>query len=198
MVSKGERTRAEIVEQAAIYFNQHGFAGTSISDIMRETGLEKGGIYNHFKNKDELALEAFDYAFGEASRLMLSYIKGSPGYFERLLNTVRFFQDYYANPPVPGGCMVLNTAIDSDDSHPALRERARAALADWRTLIAWIINKGIEKGEIAEGADAEGVANLIIGGVEGGIMMSQLYKDTVYINQMVSYLCDYLEQKLQP
>ena len=38
--------------------------GASLADIMRETGLEKGGIYNHFSSKEQLALESFDYAYG--------------------------------------------------------------------------------------------------------------------------------------
>src|SRR5438105_3375693 len=61
---KGEQTREMILERAAPIFNQQGYAGASLSDIMRETGLEKGGIYNHFRGKEELALAAFDYAIG--------------------------------------------------------------------------------------------------------------------------------------
>ena len=54
MPAKGERTREEIIQQAAVVFNRQGFAGASISDIMRETGLEKGGIYNHFASKEDI------------------------------------------------------------------------------------------------------------------------------------------------
>ena len=55
--TKGEQTREMIIRQSAAVFNQFGFFGTSISDIMRETGLEKGGIYNHFpEGKEQLAL----------------------------------------------------------------------------------------------------------------------------------------------
>jgi AcrR family transcriptional regulator len=57
LMSKGEETKAKILHQAAELFNQQGYAGSSISDIMRVTGLQKGGIYNHFSSKDELALK---------------------------------------------------------------------------------------------------------------------------------------------
>ena len=59
---KGARTRERIIEQTAPLFNQKGFFGSSLSDIMGATGLKKGGIYNHFDSKEELALQAFDYA----------------------------------------------------------------------------------------------------------------------------------------
>ena len=65
-MSKGEETRQRIVAQAAAMFNQHGFDGSSLSELMKATGLEKGGIYRHFSNKEELAAEAFDYAWKAA------------------------------------------------------------------------------------------------------------------------------------
>ena len=57
-MSKAEKTKENIVKQAAALFNQKGYSGSSISDIMQATGLQKGGIYNHFNSKEELALEA--------------------------------------------------------------------------------------------------------------------------------------------
>ncbi len=43
-MSKGEQTKERILERAAQLFNQQGYFGSSLSDIMHETGLEKGGI----------------------------------------------------------------------------------------------------------------------------------------------------------
>src|SRR5271163_3754272 len=61
--SRGETTRRRIVEQSASVFNRHGYAGTSMSELMAATGLEKGGLYRHFKSKQSLAAAAFDYAW---------------------------------------------------------------------------------------------------------------------------------------
>src|SRR5262249_56783848 len=65
-MKKGEATRREIIEKAAPIFNQKGFEGASLSDLMKATGLEKGGIYRHFESKEQLAEEAFDYAWSLA------------------------------------------------------------------------------------------------------------------------------------
>ena len=48
------------MEAAAPIFNQHGYEGSSLNDLMEATGLKKGGIYRHFASKEELAAEAFD------------------------------------------------------------------------------------------------------------------------------------------
>ena len=66
--TKGERTRQRIVELAAPVFNRQGYAGASLRDLIGATGLEKGGIYNHFGSKEQLALEAYDYALSRSPR----------------------------------------------------------------------------------------------------------------------------------
>jgi TetR/AcrR family transcriptional regulator, transcriptional repressor for nem operon len=63
---KGEETRHRIVAEAAAMFNKNGFEGSSLSELMKATGLEKGGIYRHFSSKEELAAEAFEYAWKAA------------------------------------------------------------------------------------------------------------------------------------
>ena len=84
-MSKGEVTREAILKQAAVVFNRQGYAGASMSDIMRVTGLEKGGIYNHFGSKDQLALEAFDYAFGLITQRLREGLQGKTNAVDRLL-----------------------------------------------------------------------------------------------------------------
>ena len=56
---KGEQTRQDIIHKAAPIFHQKGYDGAVLSDLMRATGLEKGGIYRHFESKEELAGDAF-------------------------------------------------------------------------------------------------------------------------------------------
>ena len=53
-----------ILNRAARLFTWARLFGSAMSDVMAETGLEKGGLYNHFESKEDLALQAFDYAVG--------------------------------------------------------------------------------------------------------------------------------------
>ena len=90
-MTKGEQTRREIVEKAAPLFNQKGYEGTSLSDLMSVTGLQKGGIYRHFTSKEELATEAFDYAWKKAVRRRLDGIESSADAVDRLKKMVSNF-----------------------------------------------------------------------------------------------------------
>src|SRR6266487_2891191 len=82
-MSKGEQTRERILARSAQLFNRQGYFGASLADIMRETGLEKGGIYNHFSSKEQLALESFDYAYGLVQQRVRQALAGKLNAIER-------------------------------------------------------------------------------------------------------------------
>jgi TetR/AcrR family transcriptional regulator, transcriptional repressor for nem operon len=196
-MTKGEQTREMILSTAAEAFNRLGYSGTSLSDIMGLTGLEKGGIYNHFASKEDLAVQAFDYAFDRVSRVMLGVIRTAPRTAEAQLRAmINYFTDYIEHPPVPGGCPVLNTAIESDDANPALRARARNAMDDWRKLVIRLVEKGIAKNEFKPDVVADQVATLLLASLEGGIMLSKLYGDTSHTESVVAQMNAYVDEHL--
>lgn len=53
-------TRAAIVESAFRLFIARGYEGASMADLVNATGLSKGAVYHHFKDKDAL----YDAAIG--------------------------------------------------------------------------------------------------------------------------------------
>ena len=197
-MSKGELTRERILARSAQLFNRQGYFGSSLADIMRETGLEKGGIYNHFSSKEQLALEAFDYAYELVEQRVRQVLTGKKHAVERLVAILSVFQSIVDDPPVAGGCPILNTAIEADDAHPALRERARGAMNDWRTTISRIVTRGIERQEIRQGVDADEVATLFICMLEGAVMLSSLYKDGMHMQRAVKHMTKYIETDLAP
>lgn len=200
MMSKGEATRAMIIEKSAALFNQQGYAGASMSDIMRVTGLKKGGIYNHFHSKDDLALEAFDYAISQIQRRYRLAWTSKRHAVDRILAIVDEFQIYVNHPEHPimkGGCPLLNTAIESDDAHPALKQRAIQAMNSWRQLFHHLIKKGIEKGEIKANVDGDKIASIIISTLEGSVMMSKLYGDSIHVERAIHHLHEFLNLQLR-
>ena len=191
-MGKGEETRERILARSAQLFNRQGYTGASLADIMRETGLEKGGIYNHFSSKEQLALESFDYAYELVRQRVRQALAGKFNAIERLLAIVSVFQSEVDDPPVAGGCPILNTAIEADDANEVLRDRARSAMDDWRDTIHRIVNKGIERGEVRPTTDADEVASLLIATLEGALMLSSLYKDPIHMQRAVAHMERYI------
>lgn len=148
-MSKGDQTRARIIERSAPLFNKKGYAGTALSDLMVATGLEKGGIYRHFSSKEELAAEAFDFAWAAAVHVRAKGVDNAANAVDRLKLMVANFVELRTGL-VPGGCPLLNTAIEADDGNPVLRERARRALDDWQTRLTGIVKLGLKSGKSAK------------------------------------------------
>jgi len=192
-MSKAEATKARIIQQAADLFNQRGYAGSSMSDIMAATGLKKGGIYNHFASKDELALAAFDFAVEQVSQRYVRALKGKRGAVDRLKAIIHAFFTTPDESPIKGGCPLLNTAIESDDSHPALRQRTQNAMSRWRHLIHRVVQKGLERGELQPTVDPDGVATIVISTLEGALMLAKLYGDLIHLQRAKEHLDQYVE-----
>jgi len=196
-MAKGDQTREMILDKAAQLFSLQGYFGSSLSDIMRTTGLEKGGIYNHFASKEELALEAFDYAVGLITERYRLALEKETHSVERLVAIVGVFRSLIDAPPLPGGCPVLNTAIESDDAQPALRDRAKKAMDRWYRLITRTVRDGIEKGEIRPGVDPDATATIMISTLEGAVMLSKLYRDKVYMHRAVDHIIAFIETAIR-
>jgi TetR/AcrR family transcriptional regulator, transcriptional repressor for nem operon len=193
-MSKAQNTKAHIIQAAARLFNQQGFAGASMADIMAATGLQKGGIYNHFKSKDEIAIAAFDFNVAQLQRKLRLAFKGQRHAIDRLIATLDWYEQLLDEPEMQAGCPILNTAIDSDDTHPALRQCAQRAMDQWLELFQHILERGIQRGEIAANLDTKESATFLIASIEGGVMMSKLYGDTQYLKFTLGYLRKYLRQ----
>ncbi|MBC8077974.1 MAG: TetR/AcrR family transcriptional regulator [Chloroflexales bacterium] len=194
---KGEETRERIVAQAAAVFNVSGYAGTAISDIMRVTHLEKGGIYRHFDTKEQLAHAAFDYAATQVRQRCAAALAGKAHAADVLIAFLGVFRSYAQQPPLPGGCPVLNTAVESDDTNPVLRERARAVVEEWRGTIRGAVLAGIARGEIRASVDAEQLALLLIATMEGAVMLTMLLRDAAPLEQAYAHLRQHIDTTIR-
>jgi TetR/AcrR family transcriptional repressor of nem operon len=196
-MSKGTQTREMILERCAQLFSKQGYFGSSLADIMQETGLEKGGIYNHFDSKEQLALESFDYAFSLLQQRMRLALEGKTHAVERLYAILSYFQSLLEEPVIVGGCPILNTAVEADDAQPALRERALHAMDSLRDTIERIVAKGIRWEEIRPDIDVSACTTLFIATLEGAVMMSKLYRDMVHMQRAVEHLRWYIDTQMK-
>jgi TetR/AcrR family transcriptional repressor of nem operon len=190
---KGMKTRQRIVELAAPVFNCQGYVGASMRDLIDATGLEKGGIYNHFGSKEQLALEAYDYALSRTTSALARSQDGATGAVDRLQRMIQAFAEFARKPAIAGGCPIMNTAIEADDTNPELRDRARASMTLWHRLIGRIVKDGVAAGELVEGTDPYALAALLTGALEGGLMLSRLYEDPAFTDRVVDHLTAHVE-----
>ena len=174
MMTKAEKTKQYIIEKTAPIFNRKGFAGTSMNDIIEATGLTKGSIYGNFDSKDDVALAAFDYNFGAVSSMIRIRMAAKPHSVDKLKVYLTVFSDFVNLPLLHGGCPVLNTAIESDDTHGQLRAKAVGAIENWYKNIEDVIKHGVDMGQIKQGTNAKDFAGAFIALIEGGMMLAKV------------------------
>ena len=140
-------TKEKILKQSGHLFNTQGYKATSIRDITDATGYTKGAIYRHFQNKDELELETLAHLSMQMFDLIRVRIKAQETASAKLRTVFNFFETYISSPPFKGGCPLMNVAIEADDAHPLLRNKAVMMLDLLRDSIDTILRNGIKYGQ---------------------------------------------------
>lgn len=190
---KGEQTRQRIIETAAPLFNQRGFEGCSMADIMEATSLGKGGIYRYFETKEELAAEVLAFSLLQSRKMRTDDLPDTPSALEKLRAAIHRFVNVPS--PIRGGCPLLNAAVDTDDGNAKLRLLVTKALADWRLRLAAMVRQAIDNGELRPETDAETVVDTIIAALEGAQVLSRLDGTRAPLERVQATL-DYLLQAM--
>jgi TetR/AcrR family transcriptional repressor of nem operon len=179
-MNKAERTRQYIIEKTAPLFNTKGYAGTSLSDMTEATGLTKGSIYGNFADKDEVAMAAFEYNLQKVRALTRADMANQSTVRDKILAYVNVYSNFQKNPFPEGGCPIMNTTVEADDTHPVLKSMACDAIQSWKDNLVLLLQKGIENQEFKADMHAEPTALIIIAMIEGAILISRATGKTNY------------------
>ncbi|MEL7532860.1 MAG: TetR/AcrR family transcriptional regulator [Bacteroidota bacterium] len=189
------KTKQEIIEKSAAVFNVHGYAGTKMQMLVDATGFQMGGIYRHFGTKMELAKAAFQYNY---QILIKSNFEVEPQLNpQEKLSTI--FQNYKRmalKPTIPGGCPILNTAIEVDDTDEAFRQLAKTAYEDVVSMIAKLLEEGKAQGFFKPEIDSQKEAQFVFASIEGAIMVSTISRDREAFVNIFDRTQSYLEGKV--
>jgi TetR/AcrR family transcriptional repressor of nem operon len=171
-MSKGEQTRQMIIEQSAAVFNKKGIAATAMSDIMEATNLSKGSLYVHFDNKDVLAEAVVDYNMDLLAQNTLKAMNRFHHPKDKLFAYIDAYRNPL-NPPVPGGCPMMNFGTEADDQNEVVREKVAKAVNKSQQMIVDIIAQGIRQGVFKADWDYKEFATLMFAMIEGGVLISK-------------------------
>ncbi len=190
---RGARTRQQIVEEAARLFNTHGFAGTSVNQVLDATGVAKGALYNHFASKEALALAAFDHAVAPLRTMVDQALGGDAPPEDRILAMLEGVRQIAHHRALPGGCPLTNTAAEADDAFPELRAKAIDLVRAWRTRLAGVLAEVASCGRYLLPAPPEELAGVMISMLQGAGLIAQLLGDASAVDDAVAFLHDRLE-----
>lgn len=168
-------TRKSIIEASTRLFAQRGYHGTSVAQIAEATGLTKGALYWYFKGKEDLFLSVLDTIREKWHEGILSKVEvvtGATNKLERLFDATSAMVGSNENP------LSMYLFLVSAGAQPEMRdfeEAIQSVYQGYVKIIAEIIRRGQEEGEIKRDVDAESAAVGIIGCLEGVVLQARLH-----------------------
>lgn len=190
-----EHTRKQILESASILFNTKGYKATSISDITSKAGLTKGAIYKHFKDKSELEKACLIKMTSKVFNKITQGIKEANDAKSKLCSILDYFAGYRNNPPIEGGCPLMNAAIEADDSDPVLKEVVSNIMEGIQKGIAKVIQNGVDRNQLQKDIDVDEYATMMYSAIEGGVMMMKVTDNDYNLMSVIKFLKRDIESK---
>ena len=172
-----DRSRAALIDTAALLFRRQGYAATGVSQILEVADVKAGSLYHHFPNgKRELAAAVVESAGGEIERLLRRFLdSGSPvadivdGWIDLLIVALASDQR--------DGCPIEPIATESVNASPQVRDASARAFAGWTAAVA-------ERLRVDDwpDRDAEQTALAVIALIEGALILSRIAGDDAALN----------------
>jgi len=191
---KGAATRDQILNAASRLIHVQGYQFTTLDDVLRESGVGKGNFYYYFKSKEELGYAIIDRisrAFVERgldpafSDTAADPIRQLHTFFDRVLDSQR-------QRNCVGGCAMGNLACELADVHEGFRQRLAGIFDVYRDYLADAIRRGQQSGRLRPDADASRVAQFLVAGLEGAILLGKVTRDITVIERCVEELREHL------
>ncbi len=184
-------TREHMIETTAALVHRQGFHGTSLNEILLESGAPRGSLYYHFPGgKEELVLEATRQGVGLVTQLLKEVLTDSPDPAEGVRAFVEAAAHILRDSGYVFGCPVAPIVLDSPESS-ALAEVCQEALEEWRqVLVEGLGSGGIERGR------AESLATMIVCGLEGGLLWARARRDIAPLDAIAEELVSMVRSAL--
>ena len=192
-MKKGEITRHNIIRKSAMMFNKKGYMTTTMNDIIQETNIQKGGIYRHFKDKEQLMVESFRYSI----EIMQNHLKESVSQHnnasDKLIAFIEAFLQLSEGRPIVGGCPIYNAAIEMDGLEGnVLLPHINEAIDMMIMWLMKIIEDGMKQQELKQSIQPYDTALYLVSILEGGLVLDRLKKDSqitkIIINNTRQYI----------
>jgi TetR/AcrR family transcriptional regulator, transcriptional repressor for nem operon len=195
LTRRGAATRRRIIEGAAGLILEHGVAGTSLDEVMAETGVSKSQLYHYFADKDAIVAEVI--------RLQVDNVLAAQARELDVIDSMRSLRrwrdaivELSSVQGTENGCPIGSLASELTNRSEAARGMLAGGFEAWRRRIEAGLKKMHESGELAETADTEELAIAILGAVQGGLLLAKTMRSVRPVELMLDMALARVEQHL--
>lgn len=178
--------REKALESAMLVFWSQGFTATSVDDLQRAMGIQRGSFYFQFKDKRSLFFEVLDFYkenVVEKRRQMVrdqkSPVEGIRFFFEKIV-------DHLVKSPKNAGCLNTNTSAEMGARDREVSERLRSSMLEWTAFWTEIVELGKARGQIAKSIDSKSVAQGLVALTQGLNVLGKVNPERKFLSETMN------------
>ncbi len=189
MTTKGNLTRRNIIEKSMQLFSVKGYFKTSIADIVKATGLTKGGLYGHFRNKQEIWYAVYDECVRIWKRIVFQGVRDISDPLERIERVIEnSLKNYLGAGVFEGGCFLLNSLVDLAGQSPTMSNHVLEGFKGFSELLRLWLEEAEQKGMLRDGLNLGEIANFMMVSLNGAAPLYAASKDPAFWQQTLAQI----------
>jgi AcrR family transcriptional regulator len=196
-MTKGEDTRAAILDQALAIASEVGFTGLTIGQLAEQTQMSKSGLFAHFRSKETLQLETLEWARERFTDLVIRPTLAVPRGEQRVRALFDHWLDWETDA-LRGGCIFVTATTEFDDQPGAMRDALVRNQRDWMEFVATVVGTAVSEGDFREDLDAGQLAFTLQGLMLGYHHAARLLQDPRALDRTRRALDQLLEASAAP
>jgi TetR/AcrR family transcriptional repressor of nem operon len=195
MGTKGTKTRQQIIKKTLQLFSVKGYFNTSISDILEATRLTKGGLYGHFRSKEDIWYAVYDEAAGIWKSIVFKDIRKIKDPLQRIEKTIEnALKDYLGADVFEGGCFFANMLVELSGQSASMNKQILRGYVRFPKLIRSWLEEADQKELVKKGLDFKEIANFIVIAINGAVTLYSANRDPNIWKQTINQLRFFINQ----
>ena len=195
MATKGMQTRQDIITKSLQIFSVKGYFNTSVNDILAVTGLTKGGLYGHFRSKEDIWYAVYDQAVMIWRDIVLKGAEEITDPLERIEKTIENDMKNYLGADVfEGGCFFFNMLVELSGQSSSMASSILKGFVKFSGLIREWLKEADQKEMLKEDLDLDEIADFIVISLNGAAPLYAATRDSRVWKQTISQLHYYINQ----
>jgi TetR/AcrR family transcriptional repressor of nem operon len=184
----------KIIYETLRQFSTKGFMSTSINDILESVGTSKGGLYNHFKSKEDLFFAALSEARKIWRERNLAGLDQVARPLDKLKKLLENYRDHYLadSENFPGGCIFVALAVELNDQQPHLAREVNEGFQRFKGMIQRLLDEAQAAGDLRNGVDTGMLAEMIFSGILGACVAYTSDKSRENLDRTINGLIGFL------
>ncbi len=168
MVTKGVETKQKIINKSLQLFSVKGYYNTSINDILEATNLTKGGLYGHFKSKEDIWYAVYDQAVTIWKDIVFKDIRKIDDPLKRIEKALdNDLQNYLGADVFEGGCFFLNMLVELTGQSNTMGNCILKGIIGFSEVITLWLKEAHEKNMLKPGLNFNEIAKFIVVSING-------------------------------